>query len=78
MPVTPVHGVQNRRGRFQRCCGVAKQGDGPFETGQVDRILREDPQMLRFWLASRLGCKGDLLIERLTSDPLGSEFFIRK
>lgn len=75
MPVVPIPDVAAWRDRSRLSYMGVKHADNPMpDMLTVANAYRENALVLRYWLASKLGCPDAVLRERLDMDPLASEY----
>jgi len=75
MPVVPVPDVDAWKSSSRLSYMGVKHADKPTpDMLTLANAYRENALVLRFWLASKLGCAQETLLNRLPQDPLGSEY----
>ena len=75
MPVVPVRDVDAWRSRSRLSYMGVKHADKPTpDMLTLANAYRENALVLRYWLASKLGCAQATLAKRLQQDPLGFEY----
>ncbi|MDZ8276831.1 hypothetical protein R2Q81_12855 [Microbacterium aquimaris] len=75
MSVVPVPDVEAWKTRSRLSYMGVKHADNPTpDILTIANAYRENALMLRYWLASKLGCSQQVLRDRLDRDPLSGEY----